>query len=206
MVPRRPAARKMTDSDLPLLVVVTGPPAAGKTTIATALAAEIGLPLIAKDPLKETLHDSLGGEGREWSRQLGVATFELVFHVLDELLRNRCSVVTEGNFGRAEPFRALPPARILQLHVSARREIIRERFTTRPARHAVHYDAETVNELTDETHAGQWTPLALEGELIEIDTTTFPDVAELTARLAKRLMMRRSGRPAEPGFPRREPR
>ncbi len=182
MVPLGNANRRMTEPDPPLLVVVTGPPAAGKTTIATALAAELGLPLIA-GTLKETLHDALGGEGRDWSRRLGLATFELIFHVLDELLRTGCSVVAEGNFGQAEPFHALPPAHVVQLHLSAAPDIIRERYTARPARHAVHHDAEAANELNDQEHAGQWTPLVLEGELIEIDTSTFPDIATLVAQL-----------------------
>ncbi len=42
------------DTSLPSLVVVTGPPAAGKTTIAAELRARLGIPLLAKDTLKET--------------------------------------------------------------------------------------------------------------------------------------------------------
>ena len=35
-------------------VLVAGPPGAGKTTLAAPLAAELELPLIANDPIKET--------------------------------------------------------------------------------------------------------------------------------------------------------
>src|SRR5438552_305480 len=114
IVEREPRVRKMTDSDMPSLVVVTGPPAAGKTTIADALAARLGWPLIAKDPLKEVLADALGVRGRDASQELGVATFDVLFHVLAQLLGSGVSVIAEGNFGRAEPFAALPPARLLQ--------------------------------------------------------------------------------------------
>lgn len=34
------------------MIVVTGPPASGKTTIATALWQRLRVPLIAKDPIK----------------------------------------------------------------------------------------------------------------------------------------------------------
>ncbi len=36
-------------------VVVSGPPASGKTTLARAIAPALGLPLIAKDTIKEAL-------------------------------------------------------------------------------------------------------------------------------------------------------
>lgn len=41
------------------LVLVTGAPGAGKTTLAGPLAAALGLPLIGKDVVKETLYDAL---------------------------------------------------------------------------------------------------------------------------------------------------
>jgi predicted ATPase len=42
------------------LVLVTGPPGSGKTTLAVPLARRLELPLIAKDTIKEALFDALG--------------------------------------------------------------------------------------------------------------------------------------------------
>jgi predicted kinase len=41
-------------------VLITGLPGSGKTTIARPLAHALGLPLVAKDAIKETLFDTLG--------------------------------------------------------------------------------------------------------------------------------------------------
>lgn len=41
------------------IVIVSGAPGAGKTTLAVPFAAAIGFPLVAKDYLKETLWDAL---------------------------------------------------------------------------------------------------------------------------------------------------
>jgi predicted kinase len=92
------------NDDAPLLVVVTGPPASGKSTIAHALSKRLGLPLIAKDEIKESLFDALGVGDVDWSSRLGAATFEIQMVVLGELLRTRVSVIVESNFtrGRAE--------------------------------------------------------------------------------------------------------
>ena len=58
---------------IPLLVVVTGPLAAGKTTIARGLSAELGLLLLEKDAIKEHLYETLGYRDRQVSRELGTA-------------------------------------------------------------------------------------------------------------------------------------
>ena len=42
------------------IVLVSGAPGSGKTTLAHPLAEQLGLPLFAKDTIKEALHDNLG--------------------------------------------------------------------------------------------------------------------------------------------------
>jgi predicted kinase len=168
----------------PLLVIVSGPPAAGKTGIAVPLAQRLGLPLLAKDTLKETLHDSLGGEGRAWSQRLGSATFDLMFCILDELLSNGCSVVAEGNFSRKGPFLALPASRVIEVHVTAPPEVLRERCASRDQRHAVHYDREVADEVPVRAKAGEWDPLGI-GETIVVDTTAPVDVEALAQRVTR---------------------
>ena len=69
----------MTASDLPLLVVVTGPPAAGKTTVARGIAQRLRLPLVEKDTIKEALFDTLGTGDLAWSRRLGEATYGVIW-------------------------------------------------------------------------------------------------------------------------------
>src|SRR5262252_6392146 len=86
----------------PLLVLVTGPPAAGKTTVAWEIAARLGLPLVAKDTIKEALYDALGVGDLEWSTRLGGATFAVLWALLEDSLRAGASVVAEANFVRGE--------------------------------------------------------------------------------------------------------
>jgi predicted kinase len=49
-------------------VVVSGPPASGKTTLARAIAPALGLPLVAKDTIKEALMSVLPVPDIETSR------------------------------------------------------------------------------------------------------------------------------------------
>src|SRR5579859_4750782 len=83
------------------VVLVSGAPGAGKTTLAGPLAAGLGFALLGKDRIKETLHDALGApepdrpwSGRQWSRWLGGAAMELLW----SLAADAPSVVLEANF------------------------------------------------------------------------------------------------------------
>ena len=173
----------MTQSDLPLLVVVTGPPGAGKSAIARAVADRLELPLIAKDAFKELLWERLGAADLEASRRLGRASFDLVFLLVRELLATGTSVVAEGNFSAAEPFRDLPAARVLQLHVSADTETLLTRYSGRADRHPAHPDVEYEPEIATRMWRDDWKPLDIGGELFQVDTTVFPDLEALAERV-----------------------
>ncbi|WP_198152803.1 AAA family ATPase [Pseudofrankia sp. DC12] len=76
-----------------LIILVSGPSAAGKTTLATALARALELPLICKDDIKETLVDALGRpvDDLSWSRRIGGAAMELLWR-----LAQRCPAAVLG--------------------------------------------------------------------------------------------------------------
>ncbi|MFF3518993.1 AAA family ATPase [Streptomyces sp. NPDC002573] len=59
------------------IVIVTGAPGAGKSTLALPLSEALGFPLLSKDHIKETLHDSLDTPADlASSRRLGAAAHE----------------------------------------------------------------------------------------------------------------------------------
>ena len=82
----------------PLLVFVTGPPGAGKTTLVRALAPRLGLLPIAKDDIKESLSDSLGETGLRWSKKLGAATWDVLWLLIERCAAANASAIFESNF------------------------------------------------------------------------------------------------------------
>ena len=67
-----------------MFVVVTGAPAAGKTTVSTALAQELGLPRLAKDTIKAGLLEVLDAPDVEASRRIGTAAVAALLAVAGE--------------------------------------------------------------------------------------------------------------------------
>lgn len=172
--------------DAPLVVVVTGPPAAGKTTIARELAARFRLPLIAKDTIKEALFDGLGTGDLAWSQRLGEATYLAMLALAEESVAAGAGLVLEANFIRGGEARlAALPARFVQVHCSAPVEVLLERYSSRE-RHPGHVDGERIGALREALESGRHEPLDLPGETIRIDTSGPVDLTALVQRIEGR--------------------
>lgn len=186
MIPRSYESPSSPLRERPLLVVVQGPPAAGKTTVAREIAQRLRLPLFAKDTVKEALFDGLGTGDLEWSHQLGVGTYEVLAALAEEAVAVGASVVLEGNFVRGSDLErrlAALPARFVQIHCSAPLELLIERYRSRE-RHPGHVDGERTDRLREAVESHRHDPLDLPGETIRIDTSMPVDVAAIAGRIA----------------------
>lgn len=175
-------------TDKPLLVVVTGPPAAGKTTVARAIATELRLPLIAKDAIKEALFDGLGTGDLAWSQRLSVGTYLAMLALAEDSVAAGASLILEANFvcgSEIEARLAALPARFVQIHCSAPLEVLLERYGRRE-RHPGHVDAERIEALRDAVESGRHDPLDLPGETIRLDSSVEIELGDVLARLSSR--------------------
>ncbi|GEM_PF-208220 len=177
----------------PLVVVVQGPPAAGKTTVARALAARLRLPLLAKDTVKEALFDGLGSGDLAWSQRLGGATYLTLLRLAEESVELGVSVALEGNFVCGSEFEAglrSLAARFVQVHCSAPLELLSARYGSRE-RHAGHGDGERIHALRDAVETGRHEPLDLPGETIRLDTSRPVDAEDLARRVRRAALWER---------------
>lgn len=173
------------------LVVVTGLPCTGKSTLAVELRQHTGWPVLAKDVLKETLFATLGMRDRAWSKQLSMASYALMFAVAEELLASGQALVMEGNFravDHGDSFTRLlarQPVGIVQVFCNASTDVVKQRLRDRAQaslRHPGHLDKESHAELEAELESGSFRPLALDGPVIEWDSSQ-PDARRLAGLL-----------------------
>jgi len=185
----------------PVLVIINGLPATGKTTIGKALAEKFNIPFLTKDKVKEFLFDNLGIGDREWSRKLGAISSVFLYNVADQLLSSGKSLIVESDFHKdlAEPewkkvIEKHHPG-VLEIYCFTEKEIRRARFEERNKsgnRHKGHVD--TVNYLSesDSEPLDTYAPLMV-GDFYQVDTTnaneqTTKDVVE---EVKRRLSLRK---------------
>jgi predicted kinase len=92
------------------VILITGLPGTGKTTLARTVAVRYRLPLLAKDLIKEPLLDALGASDAAQSRHLSTLSFNIQFAIARELYAAGTSMLLEGNFRPGEHEEALRSA------------------------------------------------------------------------------------------------
>jgi predicted kinase len=168
----------------PLVIIVNGLPGTGKTTLARRLAADVRLPVFSRDSIYETLYDALDCHSNGLPPLLGTATFTLLYSVASSMIAAGQSVIIEGFFGRPD----LRTAEFLQLQrrydfepfqilCKADGALLLKRFLARVGtgeRHVGHRDRdlEWIEQNKAQLLQGDLPPLALGGQLVEVDTTT----------------------------------
>ena len=167
------------------ILIVTGAPCAGKTTVAGRLARGLGAPLFTKDAIKERLFDAVGWGTPDLSRRLDEAAYSVLFHLAEcEAAAGRTFVI-ESNFKPAKhsaPLRRMLDdngAQAMQVVCSCSVEVLRDRFRLRAERsdrHPGHCDAQLAQELPEVLARGGYGFLDIPGERLELDTTDLDSV------------------------------
>jgi glucokinase len=162
-------------------ILVNGVPASGKSTVSRRISAELALPLLALDTVKEALFAELGTGDRLHNRRFGRASYGAIWALVGEF-PPRSAVVVDAWFG-------FQPLELLQGHLNragvpyAARppEVISQRYAERAAaRHTGHLGLDYVSELRE--LAARARPLGI-GPVLPIDTSLPVDWEELIGRV-----------------------
>ena len=143
-------------------ILVTGIPAAGKSTMAAVLSEKFQIPVISKDSIKERLFDEIGFRSREEKVRLGFAAMKEMYYFAEQLMRQELPFILENNFencSRPDLMQLLEAYdyQAITVTLTGDYETIYQRFIMRnssPERHRGH----VVNDCYPEQNPGQFVP------------------------------------------------
>jgi glucokinase len=151
------------------LVIVCGPPASGKTTLAGTIGRHLRLPVISKDLVKESLADHVGSDPN-----LGAAAFAVQFAIARELLESGAGLVLEGAFFRNQEEIADIAALgdTVVVNVDCELEELERRYVERHGeRHSAHRGLEALPDLRERVRKGEYGVPDLGRPTLRVDTT-----------------------------------
>jgi len=167
------------------LIIITGLPGTGKTTLGKKLAEELCLPFICRDDFKEIIFDNLGWKNREWSKKIGRSSYDLLYHITESLLKAKKSLIIETNFNPKFANQQLLALKKkydfapFQIRCITDGKILFERFKKRAnsdERHPGHMDSKNLDEWHQALSPGKIEALNIGGEIFDIDTSDFDKI------------------------------
>lgn len=161
-------------------ILVTGIPAAGKSTMAKLLSEKLNLPFISKDSIKELLFDTVGFNSREEKVNLGTASMDIMYYFAEQLMKCNKPFILENNFEYSSKESLMSilikySYDVLTITLTGDYEKIYQRFAERnfsPERHRGHVVNDHYPE-SDGTDRENPTLLSYEGYLYGIEHRGF---------------------------------
>lgn len=157
----------------------------GKTTLAKKIGKHFNLPVVGRDDFKESLFNSLGYSDREWSKKLGVASYQLLYLMAEKLLSSDTSLIVESNFKSKTDTAKLKSLKdkyqcyLLQIHYYVEISLALSRFKHRAEfgnRHPGHVDHLIYEEMELLFKQGGYEILEICDRTLKIDTNNFKQI------------------------------
>jgi predicted kinase len=169
----------------PKLIIMTGRPAAGKSTIGKRLSQDLKLPIISKDGIREVLLDRLGCKDRPWAQLLGKAGIDMMFYFARAEFEAGRSIILDNAFDptlsspRFQVLKADYNAESIQVVCNSDSKTLFQRFKTRVEsgnRHPGHREDDEFDHIWEILSKEESPVLDIGGEVIEVDTTDFEKI------------------------------
>jgi predicted kinase len=169
----------------PTLVIISGHPGSGKTSIARQLSQQHHIAFISKDGLKERMFDALGSSDKQWSLKVSGASHRIMDDMVGQILQSGNSVIIESNFKPeidSERFTTIAEkyhVKCVQILCYADGSILFDRWNKRihsEERHEGHVEEIGLEQIRRDL-AVPYSPLTLPGETIELNTSDFSKMA-----------------------------
>lgn len=164
----------------PFVIVVTGRPGSGKTTLAHTLAKQIHCPALCRDEFKEGYVHTLGGTHASLGQDINRRLYDIFFETVDFVVAKGVSVVIEAAFQHAawlpKLTRLADIARVSLVVCTVSPDLARARFIERvsadPRRDRFHGDS-AVHTARDGIagSGGKYDPPAMDLPTLTVDTT-----------------------------------
>ncbi len=174
----------------PLLVIVTGRPASGKTTLAHILAKEIKCPLISRDEIKQGYINTVGVLHSQLDDSVALDIYEAFFEVIDLFISKGISIIAEAAFQdklwKPKLLMLLPKAEIKIIICKTTPELTKSRFIKRlagdPDRDKFHGDkSASIEAEPGSLLTGVYEPIHMDTPTLQVDTTDSynPDIEKI---------------------------